>query len=106
MNIEWNDTEAEKLVGKYVLIGLTYMTHEKTLQSHKQYHGVIKSVSQTDGVIVSLKGTNEGEELWLPPDYTNFQQAKPGSYKLNNTEEIIDHPDLTTTWIIDPPTKE
>ena len=97
---EWNQKEAEKLIGKYVLVGITYVDSNNHITERKQLHGVIKTVLKNKGILVSLKGVNEGQEYNLPPDYSNFKKAIPGSYHLHSTNEDIKDPDFTVTWTI------
>src|SRR5262249_54137869 len=63
----FDDAKAQTLVGKYVLIGLTYLDHDGALISRDQIHGVVVSVDQRDGVTIELRGGRQGERFTLPP---------------------------------------
>lgn len=103
LHAEWNQKKAEKLVGRYILIGLTYVDSNDKVSEQEQLHGIIEKVSKKEGILISLKGINEGQDYNLPPDYSNFQEASPGSYHLHSTNEDIENPDLTATWTINSP---
>jgi len=100
---EWDQKEAEKLIGKYILIGLTYIDSNNNVTKRKQLHGIIKRVTKNKGILVDLKGANKGQEYNLPPDYSRFQKASTGHYHLHSTNEDIKNLDLTTIWTINSP---
>lgn len=99
----WNQEDAEKLIGKYILIGITYVDSNNNVTKRKQLHGIIKRISKKKGILVSLKGVNKGQNYNLPPDYSNFHKASTGSYHLRSTNENIENLDLTTIWTINSP---
>jgi hypothetical protein len=97
---EWDDEWAKWLQGQYTLIGITlYEPDGTTLRSVSQYHGRIIEVKQ-DGVLIACEGVWEGQTVNVPPDQRAFTPAKPGRYTLKSTGEMIDDPDVLTTWAI------
>jgi hypothetical protein len=84
---------AQRLVGKRVLIGLTYLEHGE-VDYHEQKHGSVESVV-AGGVAVRL---SDGEIYWLPPDLRSWKQADPGEYRLRSTGEVLIDPDYIITW--------
>ena len=88
---------AASYVGKYILIGITYVDAKGTELRQEQIHGVIESVSE-GGIRVKLKGANEGQYRSIPSDLRGIRKAKPGRYSLRGTREVIVDPDLVTTW--------
>ena len=92
---------AVEMVGKYVLVGLTYVDPQQNVLEQKQVHGTIIRADETKGFAVKLRGPDEGETFWLPPDLRSFQDAKPGEYRLRSTGEVVVNPDLLSTWTID-----
>ena len=90
---------AAKLVGKYVLIGVTELGADGQELARYQMHGVIDSAS-AEGVKVSLKGTREGQSWTMPPDPKGIQAVEPGRYGLRDTGEVIENPDLIAIWTV------
>ncbi|SRR6266480_5059619 len=99
----WDSALAASLVGKYVLIGLTYCDHNDKLIEQKQIHGMIIKADAKDGFAVKLEGQKAGEIYWLPPDPRAFQDARPGEYRLRSTGEIVVDPDFVSNWTINRP---
>ena len=107
---EWSGAAAENfdaaqaatLVGKYILIGVSYANSKGELEGSMSMHGVIASASP-DGIRVSLKGTREGESWNMPPNLTAISPAEPGRYNLRETGEAIDNPDFLAVWTVAKP---
>ena len=91
--------KAESLVGKRVLVGLTFVNEHDEALEQAQYHGVIESADERDGFAVRRADTGELE--WLPPDLRAFETAAPGEYRLRSTGEVVVDPDLLSTWTIE-----
>lgn len=91
------------LLGKVILVGITYYTHDKRLIEQKQYHG---TVIQADEKGIVIRKAN-GEEEKLPPDLRSTKPAPPGEYRERSTGEIVVNPDFFTTWnVVGGPPKE
>ncbi|MHB0977141.1 MAG: hypothetical protein ACYC1U_08095 [Candidatus Aquicultorales bacterium] len=103
---EFDEMLACSYIGKYILVGLTYVDHEGVEIERKQLHGVVMSADRRLGLSVQLHGAHEGETLTMPPDLRSVGQAKPGVYTLHSTGEEIDNPDLLATWIIGRPSPD
>jgi hypothetical protein len=65
-------------------------------------HGVIQSAN-SQGLTISLKGNKNGESWVMPPVLDAIQPAKLGSYSLHSTGEVIEAPDLLSTWSVTRP---
>lgn len=111
MNYEWRGEDsppafdsklADSYIGKYILIGVTYFNKEGELLEQIQMHGVIESAN-TQGLTISLKGKKNGESWVMPPVLDAIQPANPGSYSLHSTGEVIEDPDLLSTWSVTKP---
>jgi hypothetical protein len=105
----WHDERGRELVGKTVLLGLTFATAEGEVIDQLQRHGVVEHADPEEGIGVRLVGPGQvwnGELYVLPPDLRPFSQAAPGSYSLRSTGETIVDPDFTSTWEIRSPRKE
>ena len=99
----FDQAKAAALVGKYVLVGVTYLDQQDKFIEQKQVHGRIMSAHEKQGFAVELEGKRKGEIFWLPPDLRPFQEAKPGEYKLRSTGEVVVDPDLLATWTVKQP---
>lgn len=93
---------ATSYVGKYILIGLTYLDHEGKELRRQQMHGVITSAT-AKGIAIALRGAYDGQSWNMPPDLRAIRPAKAGTYKLHMTGEEIQDPDLLSTWTITEP---
>lgn len=89
----------DDLLGKVVLVGLTYYTHDNVFIEQRQYWGtVIKSNDKT----ICIKQKN-GELFELPPDLSSTKPAPPGEYRLRSTGETVINPDFLSTWNVNRP---
>lgn len=92
----------EDLLGKVLLIGLTYYTHDNVLIERQQYCGtVIESNNKT----ICIKQKN-GELFSLPPDLSSTKPAPPGEYRLRSTGETVINPDFLSTWNVNEPPEQ
>src|SRR5690242_16542495 len=101
---EWHE-----LVGKTVLLGLTFADAEGNVISRTQRHGVIEFADPERGIAARLVGPGQswdGELYQLPPDPSVFSEAAPGAYRLRSTGETIVDPDFTASWEIRSPAPE
>jgi hypothetical protein len=92
---------ANALVGKHVLVGVTYTNKMGEFKSQDQFHGVVQKVDPKDGILLLLKGELDGTWRWLPPDTRGFHAASPGEYRLRSNVEIVENPDYTSTRTIE-----
>ena len=92
-------------MGKYILVGITYLDSNGNATRQTQLHGVVEKATP-DGITISLRGSHAGESWCMPPDLRAISEASPGTYRLRDTGEQIENPDLLTTWTIqEPPPK-
>lgn len=94
---------AESLLGKHVLVGITYVDQADHPTGTRQLHGHIVRIDPREGVVILVYGTSE--EFALPPDFGAFQVASPGEYRLRSTGEVVRDPDFTCTWTLKPPVR-
>jgi hypothetical protein len=103
---QWDQEEADWLVGKYVLVGITWLEpDEKTVKARGQYHGKIVAADREKGFKIECGGAWAGKALGLPPALEAFRPAKPGKYELLTTGETVTDPDVLATWTIVEPYK-
>ena len=98
---QWDEELADSLEGAIVLVGITYA--EPAGDRMEQLYGVVERAAPDEGILLTLHGSRDGEEFWLPPDLTNLQPAGPGRYRLRSTGEVVVDPDYTATWTVHPP---
>lgn len=84
----------DELIGKILLVGITYCTKDEEPIEQKQFYG---RVTEANDLLVRIK-QNSGEEFDLPPDLSSTKRARPGEYKLRSTGEIVLNPDFFATW--------
>jgi hypothetical protein len=89
----------EELLGKTVLVGLTYASPDGDVRERRQMHGVIESA---DDAGVGIREPS-GALFTLPPGFDAFEVADPGEYTLRGTGEVVVDPDLLCSWTITAP---
>jgi len=78
-------------------MAIRYLDKEGKLIERQQLHGVIIKADQIEGLDVKLEGSRAGEIFRLPPDLRWFEDARPGTYTLKSTGEVVENPDLILT---------
>lgn len=91
---------ADEILGKTVLVGLTYVTADGRVREQQQLHGVVVSADEEQGVEIRQ---SSGEIFTLPPALDSFEPADPGEYTLRSTGEVVTDPDLLCSWTITEP---
>ena len=84
----------EELIGKVLLVGITYYTNDGELIEQKQYYGNVTEASDT---LIRIK-LKDGSCFTLPPDLSSTKRARPGKYTLRSTGEVVSDPDFLATW--------
>jgi hypothetical protein len=99
---EFDDDAAAIYLGKYILIGVTYLDAAGQVEQSVQMHGIVENASQ-QGITVSLKGQRAGQSWTMPADASAITPAQPGRYQLPETGEEIENPDFVCTWMVQKP---
>ncbi|MSP94736.1 MAG: hypothetical protein EXR00_05650 [Alphaproteobacteria bacterium] len=94
--------KAAGFLGKSILIGVTYLDAAGEESRQLSMHGVIESATP-EGIKVSLRGTRQGQSWNMPPNLDTISPMAPGTYKLRDTEEVVENPDLVVLWTIAKP---
>ena len=94
---------AKELVGKRILVGISYLNAGGELLSQQQLHGVVQRATETEGILIKLQGVYEGDEWNMPPDTSAISKASPGVYELRATGEEVEDPDYLCTWEVQRP---
>lgn len=100
--VTWDQAESD-WPGCVVLVGITYLHSDGSLDRHEQFYGQVESVDRSSGVRLDLSGTRSGEIYDLPPVLEAFEPAAKGEYRLRSTGEIVRDPDLLTSWTVQAP---
>jgi hypothetical protein len=101
-NIDIETERVESLIGKSILIGLTYIDSKGSITERKELHGKIIKINNS-GISVKLQGIHNGENFRLPPNTKALKEASPGEYRLRTTGEVIINPDLFITYEVNQP---
>lgn len=102
----WYKKVGDGYIGKYILVGITYVDHKGNETQRQQLHGVIESADKNVGIKIALKGVYEGQSWIMPPDQPSIKIADPGIYTLKMSGEKVENPDLLSTWVITAPDPE
>ena len=84
----------DELIGKVLLVGITYYTHDNVFIEQKQFHG---TVTEANEKLIRIQ-RKDGTDFTLPPDLSATKRARQGEYKLRSTGEVVVNPDFLATW--------
>ena len=99
---EFDHDAASIYLGKYILVGVTYVDSAGQVEDSVQMHGMVESAS-ADGIKLALKGERAGQSWTMPADPSAITPAQPGKYELPETGEIVENPDFICTWMVQKP---
>ncbi|MCF8506840.1 MAG: hypothetical protein K9G59_18175 [Caulobacter sp.] len=100
--LPWDERLAARLPGKYVIVGLTRLGPNGERERVEQKHGVVVTADRDQGIGIELQGAGLGEVYWMPPQTSTLQRAKPGSYRLKESGDVVENPDYIVTWLVEP----
>jgi hypothetical protein len=89
-----------EVVGKHVLVGLTFVKYNGDVIEQKQLHGIVERITRDEGIVIRQA---DGSIYRLPPDLSGIEEAPPGVYRLRSTGEEVENPDFFYTWTITRP---
>lgn len=87
------------IIGKTIIVGITYMDKEEKIIKMIQYYGKIITADKEQGIVI--KDSVSKEIFAVPPELSAIKIATPGEYILKSTGRVILNPDFLTTWICD-----
>jgi hypothetical protein len=99
----------DELVGKTLLLGLTFTDPDGNEHDRVQRHGVIEAADPEEGIALRFVAPGQpwdGEVYRLPPDLRGLREAEPGAYRLRSTGETILDPDFTAAWVVSRPSPD
>ncbi|HZR24299.1 MAG TPA: hypothetical protein VFA59_11965 [Vicinamibacterales bacterium] len=88
------------VVGKHLLVGLTFVKYGGEVIEQKQLHGTVERINDLEGIVIRLP---DGTLYKLPPDLRGIKEAAPGVHRLRSTGEEVVNPDYVYTWTITRP---
>jgi hypothetical protein len=83
------------MVGRTVLVGLTYVRPDGSIRLQSQFAGIVTSVKP----LVAIE-RGDDELFTLPNEPEAFDWAAPGEYRLRGSGEVVVNPDFLTSWTI------
>ena len=89
-------TIEENLIGKTILVGMTFYNKNDEFVEQKQSWGKIVAVNENT-IFIKQK---DGEEFSIPNDPSAIEPANPGEFRLRSTGEVVENPDFLSTWNI------
>ena len=94
-----NEARARFMLGKMTLVGLTTRSKDGAV-NQDQFVCTLIDIEPTRGLHMRLV---DGSAYVLPPDVRNFEEARPGSYRLRASQTVVTDPDYISTWTRDMP---
>lgn len=91
----WNPAFAEALIGKTLLMNLTFLDDDGEVVERQQFFGVVIDADEGEGITLDLLGEHDGDTYTLPPQTSAIKAAEPGVVSLGG-----DKPDFVASWII------
>jgi len=97
---ELDEELVARVLGKRLLVGLTFVRYSGELIEQRQLHGIVEQIAMQSGIVLRLP---DGSTYRLPPDLRGIEEAPPGTYRLRATGEEVHDPDFLYTWTITRP---
>lgn len=91
----WDPAFAEALIGKTLLMNLTFLDEDGEVVERQQFFGVVIDADEGEGITLDLLGEHDGDTYTLPPQTSAIKAAEPGVVSLGG-----DKPDFVASWII------
>jgi hypothetical protein len=91
----WDAALAESLIGKTLLMNLTFLDDDGEVVERQQFFGIVIDATEAEGIALDLLGEHDGDTYMLPPQTSAIAAAEPGVTTLEG-----DKPDFVASWII------
>ena len=93
-----SESAAAELMGKHVVVGLTFVDADQKPIRLTQLHGHVVKVNRREGIILKQA---DGSEYALPPTLAGFQKApKDSSCTLRSTGELVEDVDYLVSYTV------
>jgi hypothetical protein len=94
----WDAAFAASLIGKTLLMNLTFLDDDGEVFERQQFFGVVIDADEGEGIVLDLLGEHDGDTYTLPPQTSAIKSAEAGVVSLGG-----DKPDFVASWIIHGP---
>ena len=95
----WDESFAQGMVGKTMLVNLTFLDAEGEVEGREAFYGVVITADAEEGILLDLLGPQDGDTTTLPPQTSNIRAAEPGLYPLSGGESV-ENTDFLSSWTI------
>ena len=95
-----NDEQVRNLIGRRVVVALTFVYPNGAVDSVEDFAGVVDRVNLDEGIVLRLASS---QERAIPPDLSNLEPASPGDYHLKSTGDVVQDPDYLAAWTVSLP---
>ena len=99
---EFDAEFADELIGKTILVGLTYVEQDDTVVKRQQKFGKITSCDPESWIVVEQE---DGETFEIAPIMDAIEYARAGIYRLKGSGREIQNPDFVAQFTIRKPVK-
>jgi len=89
-------SQTNELIGKHILIGVTYLDEDENVVSQYQTHGKIVEIDPATGI--SIEKADGAGKFTIPVGSDNLWPAEPGEYRIRSSGEVVIDPDFLSTW--------
>ena len=93
--LHWDADLAKTLLGKTLLMNLTFLDNDGDVEERQQFFGVVIDATEDEGIVLDLLGEHDGDTYTLPPQTSAIKAAEPGVTTLAG-----ETPDFVASWII------
>ena len=91
----WDAAFAETLIGKTLLMNLTFLDDDGDVAERQQFFGVVIDATEGEGIVLDLLGEHDGDTYTLPPQTSAIQIAEAGMTTLSGEK-----PDFVANWAV------
>jgi len=95
--------ESETILGKRILVGLTYLDRKGNIDRQIQLHGPITRLT---GSTLYFERSDGGGEFSIPFDGELDTTDSEAIYTLKSSGEVVENVHFLSTWTIHPPKDE
>ena len=92
-----NMRNESELIGKHLLIGITFLDEQGDAVEQNQVHGRIDRI--VDDMLDIIRA-DTGAKFTIPFAPHTIKPASAGEYRLRTTGEVVVDPDLISTWTV------
>lgn len=93
--LHWDPAFAQTLLGKTLLMNLTFLDEDGEAAERQQFFGVVIDATEDEGIVLDLLGEHDGDTYTLPPQTSAIKAAEPGVTSLAG-----ETPDFVANWVI------